>query len=118
MVLNLINCVTYIPIIHKLSLFLGFWLIITQSIVAKANRLKAIVSTIENGLMNIADTIYQHVKIMPTTQALEVLQFISIQKVKTPAFQAGRFHLNSLLENKVTGERRGTIDTVAIQYLE
>ncbi|KOR28416.1 hypothetical protein TI04_11035 [Achromatium sp. WMS2] len=32
--------------------------------------------------MNIAETIYQHVKIMPPTEALEVLQFISFIETK------------------------------------
>lgn len=32
--------------------------------------------------MNIADTIYQHVKIMPTAKALEVLQFIAFIETK------------------------------------
>lgn len=32
--------------------------------------------------MNIAETIYQHVKIMPTAKALEVLQFIAFIETK------------------------------------
>lgn len=39
--------------------------------------------------MNIAETIYQHVKIMPTAKALEVLQFIAFIETK-----------NNLIENE------------------
>jgi len=39
--------------------------------------------------MNIAETIYQHVKIMPTAKALEVLQFIAVIETK-----------NNFLENE------------------
>ncbi len=36
--------------------------------------------------MNIAETIYQHVKMMPMSKALEVLQFVSFLETKKPFF--------------------------------
>lgn len=37
--------------------------------------------------MNIAETIYQHVKIMPPAKALEVLQFIAFIETKNNAIE-------------------------------
>ncbi|MDD5578865.1 MAG: hypothetical protein PHY16_06230 [Methylobacter sp.] len=47
--------------------------------------------------MNIAETIYQHVKIMPAAKALEVLQFIAFIETKNNAFENEK-SANDLLE--------------------
>lgn len=47
--------------------------------------------------MNIAETIYQHVKIMPTVKALEVLQFIAFIETKNHLIKTGN-HDNEILE--------------------
>lgn len=47
--------------------------------------------------MNIAETIYQHVKIMPAAKALEVLQFIAFIETKDTVFENNQLE-NDLLE--------------------
>lgn len=47
--------------------------------------------------MNIAETIYQHVKIMPTAKALEVLQFIAFIETKNNPIENEKYD-NDVLE--------------------
>ncbi len=47
--------------------------------------------------MNIAETIYQHVKIMPTAKALEVLQFIAFIETKNNSIENAKSD-NEVLE--------------------
>lgn len=47
--------------------------------------------------MNIAETIYEHVKSMPTAKAIEVLHFVEFLETK-PDVIAGNAAENSLLE--------------------
>ncbi len=47
--------------------------------------------------MDIAETIYQHVKIMPMSKALEVLQFVTFIETKNPPFE-NRKQENDILE--------------------
>jgi hypothetical protein len=47
--------------------------------------------------MNIAETIYQHVKIMPTAKALEVLQFIAFIETKNNPIENAKSE-NEMLE--------------------
>ena len=47
MVLDFVNRMTSIAIFHEHSFFSSFWLIITQSVIDKSNRLKAVVLTLK-----------------------------------------------------------------------
>ena len=48
--------------------------------------------------MNIAETIYQHVKVMPTAKALEVLQFIASIETKNNLLELLKTENNDVLE--------------------
>lgn len=69
--------------------------------------------------MNIADTIYQHVKILPDEKALEVLHFVEFlesraDKVAEPVVKAEMLHF---LQSLPIGQRSDTEITTDFQAL-
>ena len=62
--------------------------------------------------MNIADTIYQHVKIMPTAQALEVLQFIAFIETRNKPVENSESNKDILefIENLSVTQKRTDLE--------
>lgn len=58
--------------------------------------------------MNIAETIYQHVKIMPTAKALEVLQFIAFIETQNNPVENEKYDNNVLnfIQNMPVNNKR------------
>ena len=60
--------------------------------------------------MNIAETIYQHVRVMPMSKALEVLQFIEYIETKSGPDSAIENDMVDFMQNLPIHEKRSDLE--------